>query len=524
VRRVDFSVLLLAGALGLSATAARALSVSLKNMVDDSPAPGLGFGTIDAAAQDYHTSRQYVEIVHPASRFRKIYFYTDNGGAFGIPEEGMVNLAVPAQAGVPFYFRAFPGHPDSLFAISAEPLWTPILEKSRPEYSDPGVKDARALVAPAGPDGRSRVAVGLKTSAGVSGGVYAARLVLEEFSDVPDITGPAIGPQPFRDLILLDIPMGIPIPLEDDGTVASSTFYFRLDGAGPFAARPSVVTPNLANPFAATVETQILPADLHPGTMEYYFSAMDSFDNETVSPTFQANLVTEDGTVSRPMTTAGGTFKVAVGDPSIPGFEVQFPPNSLNADKTIELTLKPSGNYPDLEGQPVVRAFDIGPQGLRFSRPVTIVLPYADQDQDGKVDFTGIDELQLKVFWWDGILWRFVGGQVDPVANQVRAQVSHFSVYGLAPLAIALTPDMVRPAEKIITPNGDGQNDFAQFNISPPFEVEIFDTRGSRVRGFSDVNIWDGRNDDGTLVETGTYVYRLTGQGLTVTGTFAVAR
>ncbi|MBL0348927.1 MAG: gliding motility-associated C-terminal domain-containing protein [Elusimicrobia bacterium] len=499
-----------------------ALEVKIKNVADDEIAPGVVFSTASGAANQYRTGLQYIEIAHPESRFRKVFVYTDNGAAFGQSKEGLVNQDDPGQPPVPFYWRNFPGRPEA-FDPGNEWAWTLLLEKSLPEFAVEATKDARALVTP-GDDGLSRVAVAFKTPVETERGTYVSRLVLEEISDVADINGPVVDHTPFNDVILVNIPIGVQTTAEDDGSVVSSTFYFRLDGTGLFQPRTTILTPDPVNPFKWMVQATLDPGDVHPGTMDYYFAARDNFENETVTPIYRANLVPEDGAVTRTMSVEGGLTTVPVGDPLLPGLTLDFPPHSLNGDQTLQVTLKPSSNYPSVEGRTPLRVFDLSPDGLRFSRPVTLSIPYPDQDQDGRVDGTGVDETLLRVFWFDGHLWRFVGGQVDPVANRVSVAISHFSVYSLAPLATTLTPDMVRPAEKIITPNGDGQNDYAQFNISGEFTVEFFDLRGERVRRLSGINIWDGRDDDGKLAETGTYIYRLTGQGLTVTGALAVAR
>lgn len=511
------------GAAGLLLTAdAGALNLSIKNVADDEIAPGVVFSTASGAANEYRTGLQYLKIAHPNSHFRKVFIYTDNGGAFGQSKEGLVNLDDAGLPAVPFYWRNFPGRPES-FDASNEWAWTLLLEKSLPEFAVPATKDARALITPDA-DGFSRVAVAFKTPGETERGTYVSRLVLEETSDVSDIDGPVMGHTPFNDVILVNIPIGVQTTAEDDGSVVSSTFYFRLDGTGLFQPRTAILTPDPVNPFKWVVQATLDPRDVHPGFMEYYFAARDNFENETITPVYRANLVPEDGAVTRTMSIEGGLTTVPVGDPLLPGLTLDFPPRSLNGDQTLQVTLKPSSNYPSVEGRTPLRVFDLSPEGLRFGRPVTLRIPYPDQDQDGRVDGTGVDETLLRVFWFDGHLWRFVGGQVDPVANRVSVAISHFSVYSLAPLAATLTPEMVRPAEKIITPNGDGQNDYAQFNISGEFTVEFFDLRGERVRRLSGINIWDGRDDDGKRVETGTYIYRLTGQGLTVTGALAVAR
>lgn len=70
-----------------------ALSLRLREMDDDASAIGLSFGGVDAREGDYHSAHQYLEIAHTDSRFRKVYLYTDNTGAFGRSQEGLINLS-----------------------------------------------------------------------------------------------------------------------------------------------------------------------------------------------------------------------------------------------------------------------------------------------------------------------------------------------------------------------------------------------------------------------------------------------
>jgi len=90
----------------------------------------------------------------------------------------------------------------------------------------------------------------------------------------------------------------------------------------------------------------------------------------------------------------------------------------------------------------------------------------------------------------------------------VTAKTSHFSLFALFP-AGDLTAQNFRPLEKILTPNGDGINDFAFFSgLSGNFEIRLFDVTGRKVRTIHDAAQWDGRDDDGHVVENGTYIYQ----------------
>jgi gliding motility-associated-like protein len=350
---------------------------------------------------------------------------------------------------------------------------------------------------------------------------------------VDDVTGPVVQHEAFNDIILLGIPVGIEAAISDDSEVAGSTLYFRLEGEIPFRPAPTTLTPPGSGNTAYKAVGVLEPGDLPAGeVLEYYFTAVDQYGNSGISVggstnPFRANLVPATQVVTSTLPVNGGVVKFPVGDPRLPWLEVSFPAGSLSSGGTMTTSLEPSDTVAPHKGRAPARAYEFLPDGLRFLRPVTMELPYSDIDpSDGTVDGTDINELDLRVFWWDGFAWRYVGGQVDPAANRVRVNVTHFSLYGLFPMG-TLTADTVRPKEKIITPNGDGKNDVVTFEIDPldgGFEIEVFDIRGAVVRRLDSVREWDGRNDDGEVVESGTYVYRLEGQGMTVTGMIAVAR
>ncbi len=86
---------------------------------------------------------------------------------------------------------------------------------------------------------------------------------------------------------------------------------------------------------------------------------------------------------------------------------------------------------------------------------------------------------------------------------------------------------------RILTPNGDGFNDKARFELDNPEQLtvggSIYDTSGARVASIQqgstpDVLLWDGKDDDGQLVAGGIYIYQLEFQGKHASGTLTVAR
>jgi gliding motility-associated-like protein len=162
---------------------------------------------------------------------------------------------------------------------------------------------------------------------------------------------------------------------------------------------------------------------------------------------------------------------------------------------------------------PPVSAYEFDGSVRQFNKPIDLTLRYLDIDATpGVVDGTTIDASTLRIFWWDGYVWRFVGGNVDRGNNTVTAKTSHFSTYALFPASAGAPPAAAyRPLEKVMTPNGDGVNDSVKFSgllSTAGFEVRIYDVTGRRVRTITDGDIWDGKDDDGKTVENGAYVYQ----------------
>jgi gliding motility-associated-like protein len=75
--------------------------------------------------------------------------------------------------------------------------------------------------------------------------------------------------------------------------------------------------------------------------------------------------------------------------------------------------------------------------------------------------------------------------------------------------------DSIRPNP--FTPNGDGFNDYVTFNL---FDlkvyggtISIYDIWGKEIRRIENGMIWDGRNDQGSTVIPGSYLYIIECQG-----------
>lgn len=141
----------------------------------------------------------------------------------------------------------------------------------------------------------------------------------------------------------------------------------------------------------------------------------------------------------------------------------------------------------------------------------------------------------LGVFWFNGQQYQKMYGKIDPVGQTVTVDSPNLGVYQIRAQARAASAvfDVSNLASRVITPNGDGLNDTAIFTYDPgPRNVtpdgKIFDLRGTFVADMvpglvPNTLTWNGFMN-GMPVHSGVYVYRITGDGKTFTGTIVVAR
>ena len=125
---------------------------------------------------------------------------------------------------------------------------------------------------------------------------------------------------------------------------------------------------------------------------------------------------------------------------------------------------------------------------------------------------------KLKVFKWDGVRWNKIGGEAQR-NNTVMVKVNDisglFAIFEAseAPSVFKVYPPRPNP----FTPNGDGVNDAVTFFFENPQGLEpiirIYDQRGALVQELTDVGTtsatWDGKDEDGRLLELGLYIYQI---------------
>jgi hypothetical protein len=180
---------------------------------------------------------------------------------------------------------------------------------------------------------------------------------------------------------------------------------------------------------------------------------------------------------------------------------------------------------------------------------VSLPLPEAEiqmgyQLLGGQVAVNGLSALnagpeQLCLFWFNGVDWVKVGGTNDPQSQTITIKSSQLGQYQLrvAPKATSLSLGKANVFPGLFTPNGDGFNDRVYFVLQNPNNAsvtgEIFDAAGRSIvtlaapsvtPGLGTTLIWSGKDATGAVVPSGLYMYRIEGDGQTISGTVSVAR
>ncbi|MEK6647507.1 MAG: carboxypeptidase regulatory-like domain-containing protein [Candidatus Firestonebacteria bacterium] len=164
-----------------------------------------------------------------------------------------------------------------------------------------------------------------------------------------------------------------------------------------------------------------------------------------------------------------------------------------------------------------------------FSKPVTLTIHWTVAN--GKVANTEVSEYEvfdkLAIYYYDGVRWQKVGGLVDPVEQTVSVSTSKAGVYAIKSSASMSYGGRILVYPNPFTPNGDGVNDSVGFyfdaNPTTP-EIKIYKGSGRLVRTLDGVTSWDGKDDSGSVVEAGLYLYHFRLGDTNKTGTVVVAK
>ncbi|MEK7813824.1 MAG: gliding motility-associated C-terminal domain-containing protein, partial [Candidatus Desantisbacteria bacterium] len=138
-----------------------------------------------------------------------------------------------------------------------------------------------------------------------------------------------------------------------------------------------------------------------------------------------------------------------------------------------------------------------------------LCLPYVDNNHDGIVDETAIRAETLKIFKLNEVSNRWsILADSYPVAVkcEVWANIYEFGIYAIIPYEQAASLADVKVYPNPFYPN---MNQTCKFSPSPQgrFTISIYNSAGEQVRILRQEKEWDGNNDRGDSVASGTYFY-----------------
>jgi len=282
---------------------------------------------------------------------------------------------------------------------------------------------------------------------------------------------------------------------------------------------------------------------LNASKIYYYITATDGVNTSNWNNKTQTNpqeiTIASDSSF---LATLDGQLVVLDGNPDDGNTSLDIPVGALSAPVDITITLKdvnsvPQRSFGNIDKDRPFMVFEFAPQGLHFNRPVKLTMLYLDIDNDDKLELpdgseTDIKPEDLKVCWYDGLEWRVVGGILNKQDHTLSVYIDHFSMYALFAQGAMSAADY-RPKEKIITPaTADGINDYAGFDglNGSDFSIKIYDINGRNIRTINspDMPRWDGKDEGGSVVESGAYIYQFNadvdGNKKLISGTVIIAK
>ena len=542
------------------------LTVQAKNVSDDSDAASIDFGQLTPGTK-LAAPGQYIEIDYESDQslwFIDVYTDNTNWSGGGYQRGGLVTGDGKQRA--PLVWRVYDDVQTEGVVFSTTTDWAWL--KDRSDLDDPNTTQYDESWAGAISGGYVNICYGGPSDTNLSpypntnpppdvrqasspiyvylgslfesvgAGEYSTTISFDLYHIALE-DKPVISHEPIEGIGIIGNKIVFNAKISDDKSVESATIHYKIGKSGEWQIRAMALQGSLTEKTA----TYVLPSWVvsQPCQIYYWLEAGDgegnigSWRDESwpqiieVTQSITGTVGAKGGNIILP----DGNF--ADGEVIVNILEGALSENTkITIEQITDLSRIPgysgTGNW-----QPVA-IYKFIPEGIRFKKAVTMTLLYFDLDNNGKPeDWEGkeidFNESQLACYWWDGITWRPVGGEIDRDRNIVTVKVSHFSYYGLfkaRPMGIS----EYRPKERIITPAyADGKNDVAYFSglSGQATTIKIYDITGKKIRTIDgEPYEWDGKDEDGNIVESGVYIYQfkanVNGKEKSVNGTIAVAK
>ena len=389
--------------------------------------------------------------------------------------------------------------------------------------------------------GRKKLLIGLCLAVMVSGVVFfSSDEVKAEFTNIESstitasvsvsdfISAPYVDWSPLEiNIVGSKIYMEAEISVDPGFKMESVTLYYKKvsEPDSSYILIPKEFTPPLSTyEFKDYIPGEVVTTD---GVNVYFEVAYGG----GISSQSSLQLITVNPSVTMTIGPEGGTIVLVDGNPEDGEVCLEIPAGALESEIEITFSQKDPAGVPAGFGvagsDSPLAAYEILPENIDFKLPYILTLLYFDLDGEVKEDGTPVTEEELKILWWDGFDWRLVGGTLNSELNTLTTSLNHNSIFAVFP---ALINELTHcPLERIITPAcQDGINDYAYFNGLTDLDnvsIKIYDITGKEIRTINMAPYqWDGRNNDGDIVESGVYIYQYEYDGKNVSGVIVVAK
>ena len=139
---------------------------------------------------------------------------------------------------------------------------------------------------------------------------------------------------------------------------------------------------------------------------------------------------------------------------------------------------------------------------------------------------------QLCLFYWTGVEWVKLGAVNDIEEGEAYITTRRLGTYAVRYAVVSTSFVFTKVAPRIFSPAESNPviNQTCWYFDGPGDDatVKLFDITGARVRRSvtrvsSQSLCWDGKDDGGSIVKGGVYIYQLEAGGEAITGTVVVA-
>lgn len=179
----------------------------------------------------------------------------------------------------------------------------------------------------------------------------------------------------------------------------------------------------------------------HPGLYEVNMYVDDGSCRSMASELVTVIGEYQDDAVSQSIGVEGGVFSVGDENNPLDGIELDIPPKAMS--EPVSLTISQPSDLPALPEKftAVSIPFDFGPEGLNFSLPVRLSVPFTQADLD-QAGVASAEYLMVVVYNNTISEWEEVPViEIDLVSNLLVVEINHFSSYQMVTASKPETPE-----------------------------------------------------------------------------------